>query len=51
VLGIFNGFLKSIIFVHIEKIHINKPENQVKILVREVPTGNLQAIQELKVST
>ena len=32
----------------IEKIHINKPANEIKIQICEVPTGNLQVIKELK---
>lgn len=32
----------------IEKININKPRNDIKIQIREVPTGNLQVIRELK---
>ena len=34
----------------INKIHINKPTNQVKILAREVPMGNLQRTQEVIIS-
>ncbi len=33
----------------IERIHINKPGNEIKIQIREVPTGSLQAIQELEI--
>ena len=33
----------------IEKIYINKPNGHIKILVREVPTGNLQAVQESEI--
>jgi hypothetical protein len=32
----------------VEKIHINKPDNVIKILAREVPTGSLPVIKELK---
>jgi hypothetical protein len=33
----------------IERILINKPANEIKILIREVPTGSLQAIQKLDI--
>ena len=33
----------------IEKIYINKSGNEIKILIREVPTGNLQAVQESEI--
>ncbi len=31
----------------IEKIYINKPNNEIKIQIREVPTGNLQMTEEI----
>ncbi len=31
----------------IERILINKPANEIKILIREVPAGNLRKVQEL----
>lgn len=33
----------------VEKIHVNKPGNKIKILAREVPTGNLLEVQEFKI--
>ncbi len=33
----------------IEKIHINKPVNDIKILIREVPTGNLLKVQKIDI--
>ena len=32
----------------IDKIHINKPGNEIMIQIREVPTASLRFIQELK---
>jgi len=34
----------------VEKIHINKPSNQIKIQIRKVPTGNLQMTEEIVIS-
>jgi len=33
----------------IEKITINKPAGEIKLTIHLIPTGNLQAIQEIKV--
>jgi hypothetical protein len=33
----------------IEEIYINKPDHQIKMQIREVPTGNLKGAQELEV--
>ncbi|MCK5173907.1 MAG: hypothetical protein KAR47_10980 [Planctomycetes bacterium] len=33
----------------INKIHINKPDNEIKMLVREVPIGNLQKSDYLEI--
>ena len=33
----------------IEKIHTNKPSNEIKILIRELPTGNLQKIEHVEI--
>ena len=34
----------------IEKIHISKPNNEIKMLIREVPTGNLQITAKIIIS-
>ena len=34
----------------IEKIHINKPGKEIKMLVCEVPVGNLQTIAKIIIS-
>lgn len=34
----------------VEKIHINKPGKEINILIREVPTGNLQMTEEIVIS-
>ena len=34
----------------VEKIWINKPAGTLKLAIRQVPAGNLQAIQEREVS-
>ena len=34
----------------VEKIHINKPACEIKIQIRQVPTGNLQMTEEIIVS-
>jgi hypothetical protein len=33
----------------VEKIHINKSGNEVKMQIREISTGNLQAVQESEI--
>ena len=34
----------------IEKIWINKPDEEIKLIVRRVPKGNIQITEELTVS-
>jgi len=33
----------------IEKIHINKPNNDIKIQIRELPVGNLQRTKYIEI--